>query len=120
MVQERETGTYEITTTGTTVTGPGSDVDVVVLEVEKTAYLTKLEVASENAAQVNVEVRDQDGTGSDTKLAVEGGGNDTTDLSGDVTNPLVKVPAGQELAVVTDSSTTGRLGASVTLQELAN
>lgn len=120
MVQERDTGTYEITTDAETVTGPGADVDVIVVEVEKTGYLTKLEVAGENPAQVTVDVRDQDGTNSDAKLAVETAGNDTVDLSGDVTNPLVKVPAGQELVVVTDSSTTGRLGASVTLQELAN
>jgi hypothetical protein len=120
MVQERDTGTYNITTTADTVAGPGTNTDILEEEVEKTAYLTSTSLGTENQVQLALRVRDQDGSNPEDARIYEVPGGDTINDSGDVTNPLVKVPAGSEIAVVVVDSVTGDVSASVTVQELAN
>jgi hypothetical protein len=120
MVQERETGTYEITTTADVVNGPGTDALILDVEVDKTAYLTSLTVAADNPAQVRLVVRDQDGSNQEDARIYEVPGADSINDSGDVTNPLVKVPAGREIAAIVSDSVSGDVSTSLTLQELAD
>lgn len=120
MVQERETGTTEVLTTSAKTTDPSEGNDILVVNVDRTAYLTSVVLANDGQGRQEIVIRNEDGSNPTTVRNYAVPANDTIIDDGEVTNPLVKVPAGKEMAIVSGDAPTGEVSASITLQELAN
>lgn len=107
-----------IVTDATTAEDPGTGTDLIEVEVSRTAYLTKVVFTSDNEGQVDVRVRDQDGGNPDAKRLYDLTGSEDLQEEGSRENPVVKIPAGKEVALRTVDSFTGSISANLTLQEL--
>jgi len=113
-----KTGTFNSVQGSSKVNSPGQDTELFAVSVDRTAFLTRLSASSEaNPAEIEVIVRESDGSNPTTDDRFIVPAADSLTKAGDVDEPILKIPAGDEIAVNVPESVSGDVMASVLVQE---
>lgn len=97
MTQRDREGEYETQYQSATANGSNADTDLLVVETDKQAQLTNIQIDGSDEQDFAVEVRDQDGSNATTKRRYF---NVSGVDRGDFENPELEWGAMQEIAVV--------------------
>lgn len=90
-----------------TANNDNADTDLLVVEVDKMAQLSNLQIGAPAEHDFRVEVRDQDGSNNtiEARYSSIGGGSDGLSLDvGSFTDPVVEIGASREVAIINSTA----------------